>query len=426
MRYFFIIYVILSHSIAIAQKNYFPGWIETKDSQKIEGEILFNDKGATIQEVEFLNLKSGERQRFTPSDLKSFEIEGIKYVSQVVNIDFTPQGLQKEDYVSKTRVVTDTIFLALQIKSSLNLLYYRDVDLRNHLFVQTDDGELVELIKHEYKDQVLNPSNNHYETKIITINKFRNQLKYFMRACPSIVDKLDRLAFNLNDIQKQIVAYNTCIGNVVEYERKNEKIEVQFGVAAGAVLQNLTFESNDRLFLGLDLVDFSPSFNPVLGVSLDVVFPMNFRRWSLNNALLVMPFHYTGNVYIPTTNINSYETMDFDLSGTYVKLLPKLRYTFTTNSIRPFINAGVSAAYLAGFTNEMKTEYTTYSHVVNSEMPALDKKNYEIGLQAGVGLKIDQKFTVEYIYEGSDGMSRNARLKSNFSRNYLLVTYLFR
>jgi hypothetical protein len=417
--------VILSYNIAIAQKNYFPGWIETKDGQRIEGEILFNDKGATIQEVEFLNLKSGERQRHTPSDLKSFEIEGIKYVSQIVKIDFTPQGMQKEDYLRKTLVVTDTIFLALQIKSSLNLLYYRDNELRNHLFVQADDEEPVELIKHEYKDQVLNPNTNHYETKIITINKFRNQLKYFMRACPSIVDKLERIAFDLNDIQKQIVAYNACIGNAVEYERTNEKIKVQFGVAAGAAMQSLSFESNDRLFEGLDLVDFNPSFNPVVGVSIDVVFPMNFRRWSVNNALLIMPFHYAGNVTIPTTNINSYEKLDFELSGTYVKLLPKLRYTFTNNRVRPFVNAGVSVAYLAGFTNEMKSEYTSYNHVVNSEMSALDKKNYEVGLQVGAGLKIDQKFTVEYVYEGSDGMSRNARLKSTFNRNYLLVTYLF-
>ena len=107
-------------------------------------------------------------------------------------------------------------------------------------------------------------------------------------------------------------------------------------------------------------------------------------------------------------------------------MLPKLRYSFSGRKVRPFLNAGFSVAYLAGFKSERKRDIVTYDIVRHTETNAIqDTTPFEMGLEVGAGLKMGSRISIEYFYEMSDGMSGYMDLVSNFNRHYLLVTYLF-
>ena len=189
MKHFLILCVFISHNFAFAQKNLLlPGKIETKDGQRIEGKIVFKDNGPTPQEIEFYNTEMDKSQKYNPSELISFEIEGRRFVSRIISIDVTPQRLQKQDYLNGRKQVSDTIFLTLQVKSAVSLLYYQDKDHREHFFIQNEEGEIIELIKHEYFDKILNPNFNHYEEKLVTSSKYKNQLVTPLNLVPLLLN----------------------------------------------------------------------------------------------------------------------------------------------------------------------------------------------------------------------------------------------
>ena len=179
-------------------------------------------------------------------------------------------------------------------------------------------------------------------------------------------------------------------------------------------------------FEELTIMDMQPSVNPIFGVSIDIIFPMNQRKWSLNNLLLFIPFDYQASVFVPTFISEVYDSVDYKISGSYIKLLTKMRYCFSTKQLKPFINIGISAAYLVDFQREMKREIYTYGSIRNYEASAIKSyKKTEIGIEFGAGLKIGDHLSTELVYEVSNGMSKYIDLVSNFQRMYIILNYFF-
>ena len=114
MRFFLVLVTVISFHLSSAQKKLVPGKIETKTGQLIDGKIFFKDRSVTPQEIEFVD-QTGRTRTYRPSELRSFEAEGEKFVSEYLTIDATPQSLYKEDYLNRTAQTADTVFLSLQV-----------------------------------------------------------------------------------------------------------------------------------------------------------------------------------------------------------------------------------------------------------------------------------------------------------------------
>ncbi len=426
MKSILILCSILVHGLAIAQQNFLPGKIETKDGQIIEGKFHIKDKSRTPEEIEFISSKDGVSQKYKPIQLNSFEVNGKRYVSSIVEVDITPQGIHKTDYIDSRKVRIDTLFLELKVKSSISLLYHKDREYRERFFIESETGEIIELIKHKYYADVFDKETNTYERKLIVNNKYKNQLSFYLKSCPSVVEKMNKLTLKLPDLKKAIVEYNTCTGNGIDFKLKEEKVKVQFGVVAGVVSQSLKLESKGKSFEEITANELNPSINPTFGASIDIIFPMNQRRLSLNNLLIYNTFNYQSSVFMPTFSTSIYENVDYKISGSYVKLLTSIQYCFSTGPVRPFINAGVSYSYLAEFSSELNREIHNYDYTRTYEEIAIEKyKNTEVGFVFGAGLKMGDHYSAKLVFEFSDGMSKYVLLSSKMSRAYFILNYTF-
>ncbi len=287
-------------------------------------------------------------------------------------------------------------------------------------------GEINELIQHEYYKDVLDKETHIYQRKLIVNKKYKNQLSFYFQLCPMMHEKLDGAILKLHVLQRLILDYNKCVGNEIDFEQKGNKISVQFGIIAGVVSQSLKLESGAKSLEELSKIELKPSISPSIGASIDVIFPLNQGRWSLNNLFIYNAFDYQSTLFVPTFSDNIYDNVDYKMSGSYIKLLTKVRYCFSSKLVKPFINIGVSYSYLAAFQNEMKREMHNYDYVAYEDKPAFEfYKNTEVGLVFGAGLRIGDHYSTEIIFESSDGMSKLSRVGSTFKRLYFLFSYTF-
>lgn len=129
--------------------------------------------------------------------------------------------------------------------------------------------------------------------------------------------------------------------------------------------------------------------------------------------------------YLQITNASNSTLHHVEIGGTYIKLNNLIRYRFFTGKNTLFFNAGISNGIAVKVINNDYQTIQYYTTITNESKEAIEGfRKHEQSLILGIGYQFD-KFSLEYKFEKTNGMTTYADLGSSVIRNYFTVNYSF-
>ena len=261
------------------------------------------------------------------------------------------------------------------------------------------------------------------QTAITENNRYYGQLTLYLHDCPDIQAKMKHLEYEKNSLESLFQAYYSCVNSGMHFQKKTEKVSLQFGVLAGMSLTTLKFRG-DESFVYLLHTKFSVSANFTAGVFLDLILARNLKKWSVCNELIYTSYMVNGSDF-EQTSATAYATVNTTLGYGYLKMNNMIRYLYPFGKFSLFLDAGISNGFALSVKN-----YQSYSSTFGTlhdaeEGLALDKtKKWEFGFIGGGGARL-YGFSLEARYEWGNGMSAYHNLSSKANRWYFLLGYSF-
>jgi len=375
------------------------------------------------KKISFTKEPGGEVDYFTPTRIKEFGVAGEIFTSAVVEVDTSFYDLAYLTYSEEFSYRTDTAFLQLLASGEIPLYRYSDPKGKENFLVRNDSGYHLLHFK-EYLKNV-----NGAKT-VATNNKFRGELIFFLRDCPSLQNTISSIGYNESDLSRVFREYNKCKNKEDGYVKKAKNFKADFGILAGLSVTNLSFDGDHYYYHEILDAELSSSTNFTFGLFFDWQLPKLRNKWSINNELLFTSFSIEDQ-YTKESQIESgYNIYDINIGYSYLKINNMARYRFPAGKdFSVFINAGISNACALKEKNYMKTTsvYSLGSTEITEELEGKAVSlttRYELGLTAGLGCRL-KNLSFEARYERGGGMSDHAQLSSPTGRIYFLLGYMF-
>ncbi len=310
------------------------------------------------QNPDFVLIKEGDKfVKRSPDEIKEFGCkDGRVYLSK--NIATTGS--------------THRIFLERLTKGELTLYYYKHKGGKS-FFLEKDSTSFFELSKRSPQKQ-----------------RFNKQLAELMSSCPNAANAAKLVSYSRNSMAKLISSYNGCVSSPFPYFR--------YGITVG---YELVKQVPSQQMADLNLLNFKYEGGFIVGVFIDE--PIRTSDFSFH------PEAYFSQQRISRTGV--YDNMDVDyissLSGIKLPLL--LRYTYPSNKIRPFANAGGVLSYNIQNINHLY-ESTIINNRVNIDelgpYPLVDKMQFGYSFGVGVEYKLSYRRSIflELRYSSIEGL----------------------
>ncbi|MCC6463583.1 MAG: hypothetical protein IT260_24145 [Saprospiraceae bacterium] len=368
---------------AFSQTGFQPGLLLRATGDTLKGLILDRDWMINGRTVEFKSAENEPIRTYSPLEAPWFYVRGQWYAGKVVRLDKSPHELARLSESAVPLLVWDTLFLRAQVLGRANLFYCLDADSKPHFLLGKDSVEAEELILRKY----LAERNGLRE--VVTLEKFRGQLAYYLEDCPGIKPDIQRVQYTQSSMIDLVRDYNICMsheatGYVVA--ESHTKFRWEGIVLAGASLAQLHL--NVPSDYTISQARFKPSIKPCLGLALNLVFPWNQQRWSAYAELSY--WSYRTEARVPRIFSQDYtEDYDYAMHMAYRKTLLALRYQAPTGKFRPFFFAGFTSARAFKHDHTL----TLYKHYPGREevehQPALAADVYLLqrGFTLGTGVR---------------------------------------
>lgn len=212
--------------------------------------------------------------------------------------------------------------------------------------------------------------------------------------------------------------------------KQTEKAKLEFGAVGGLCTTKIRFSTGNKLpseytlFDYLTKVDFDAHLSLAAGAYLNIVIPRNSGKWSLYNELLFNSYAFNG-FYSNFTNSTYYQNRTYNLEYYYINMNNMIRFKYPVGKFYLFANTGISNGFAFKEVNNAIVETRLSSEPKISEEKAIeDTRRHEQGLLLGLGL-IYKKYSVEFRYEGGNGILLRSYLGSSTSRYNLFLGYHF-
>lgn len=418
-RLLFLIFLFFVNTL-FAQKNYIPGLIIDNDNDTISGLINYQNWAKNPKTIEFRKFEGSQSTIFSPLKIKAFHVAKDIYLSKIAMIDKSPFKTAQLVYKNDINrfIVSDTVFLEVLIHGETNLYSLLDENSKEHFFIHYKDfdGELI------YRRYLA-------DGDAYNLKKYRSQLSYVFQDCPSVSESIIKTNYKKEDLIKIVSKFNTCISTGNTYTKIPDKIKLETAIIGGISASSVSFES-ENYFTYLTNSDFGYSVMPVIGLSLNISFPKNRRKWSLYNELSYT--QYSLSASITEKEFNLYTDNDINFDASYLKLSTLIRYSFKLPSkVQPFINLGLTNGI--AIKNLNARHYESYflfdeekimANPSSVENAINDFRKYEQGLALGLGGKV-KKCSFEFRYESTNGFSEYQTLSSSVKTFYFIVGYWF-
>lgn len=406
-----------------AQSNYVAGYIVTIANDTIQGEIDYRAWGSTPKNIKFKTSPDSDIQKLIPIDLNAFHVGDDYFISRKVIIDKTTR--QKHQLVSpgNTTQAEEHIFLQLLFQGTATLYVHLDQNLSSHFFIEKDQVPLTELV---YQLVLVEKDGEYLRQKK---TRYKGQLLYFLKDCPSLQANINSLRYLRTSFVKLFQKYQECKGGGegIVYELPKSKAKFQVQLFAGAYNTNISMPSTDIL----EPSSYTSSLRPLVGIGAQFQLPGRFR-----NIVLSSDFHYksyedtdswelgwTG--FGPTPFTRLYET---EVSVSYLKWTNMVRYRPFVKKSTPYVGLGFSQALLLNSENQVTL---TRSHEPNmpETVPLLlqGEQQSEQGFVGALGFS-NRKFNVELRYERANSFVKKTESpqgRATATTFILLVGYLF-
>ena len=171
-------------------------------------------------------------------------------------------------------------FLREEVLGSIDLYSYTSADDKLHFFINTGTGP-IELIYRQYRSEQAG-----YGYQTVTEEKFRGQLKYVLRDCPTVARRADEVPYTRRAMVDLLREYHACIAEPVQvfYTRSRAERKLRIIPLVGLAYTQLDYRTERFSLQGLD---FPAQTNLTLAIGLER--SITDRSWPISAYL---EFHY--------------------------------------------------------------------------------------------------------------------------------------
>ena len=403
-KFFFCIVLSAVSLIGHAQRKDPLGYVVI-NGDTTHGIIAFQSLDKMEASIRFRKSATDDWITYTAGVAQSFSVLGLVYEAKKTETDFS--SIQISDVrrgIYQNRVRDTLLFLKAEWRSNVVSLYSLD-DLhgRVHYYISKNDRD---------EPRELRQKMAFIDDKMATQNEYWGTLRVLLSDCESITETQIRdTRFFLSDFKIIARNYMSCKNGTPlllkkpESQNENDFVFATVYVAPG--LTSLTFSGDKTLYeyrlAALANGNFGTSstwqFGAAVGFRfrrfqrLDVMAETGFRRYDAHSDVSLQP--------LPN---GTYRQM-FDISMSYIRLAPSIRYRFLPGRISPYLRVGVSINKLMTYTANFNLRVTFPPTTINKPEPAFgnERKADEHGYFGAVGLKAG-KFSVEFRREIGDGI----------------------
>lgn len=412
-----ILIVVFNVNNLYSQPNFKTGYVIDNHKDTIRGFIDYRNWNITPEEIVFKSVSDSTVTIYTPGNVQGFNVEGERYLSEIVTIDESPFRDNELSESAMPQNRTDSVFLQILIDGPLSLYYLKDRNARVHFFIGKN-GICETLFRHSYFSYAGGAK------QIKTDEKYKGQLVVYFQDCPSIQKKIYSVTYSKKDLINLFKEYYEYTQNKILYQSGSEKIKSEFGFFAGLCQANLKFIGSDD-FKSIINAGYPSSSNITFGGFYNIILPRTKSRWSINNELMFESYKVKGFFMEYFQDLNIYTESYSSIGCSYIALNNFLKYKHPVNKMFLFIEGGISNGIAISKTNYMKEVEHIYSATNTHEYLALaNPRKIETGYILGLGSNF-RNFSCELRIEKSNGMSTYMRLASPVLRYYLILGYKF-
>ena len=398
-----------------AQENYQPAYVVLPSGDTLTGRIDYRNWDKNPDKISFRSEANDNERTYTPADIRSFGVQDEVYVAAEVPVEMSPFRTDALSHSPTVVLENTSAFLQTVIDGPKSLFYYKGDQGNPQLYIK--QGDSFDLLI--YKRYLTTRKGK----RVIAENqKYLGQLALYLQDCPRLQNKIDGVTYGRRSVESLFRFYYDCTSSAVDFQKETEGLAVAFGVVAGATASALTFNSDYYDYL--TQIDYPRSVSVSAGISLNLLLPRNFRKWSFYNELFYTSYRTEGS-YREIINPDQYATFRAELAYAYLKLNTMMRYAHPVGNSQFFINGGMSNGFAVSETNERITERYAYGNAQLQEASAMEgARQYEQGYLIGLGAQLG-RYSLEARYERANGMSPFTVLESAVRRYHLLLGYRF-
>jgi hypothetical protein len=392
--YLLIVINLCIYSIGFSQKNMVSGFIIKESGDTIRGKI--DDKEWSRNPTKILFAPNGSEPKTYDviKELLGFGIDNKSiYIRKTTSLDITPYTYGSLLQTNELIVASDTtIALKLLVKGKISLYYFKDVNSKDHFFVEKLNEPLEELIKHDYMGEYKGNS------VVVKEDKFNNQLAELCQDCSLFNGVNFNYQYTQSSLKPAILEYNRFFGDKNAYETtKKETFSSNLFIQVGAG------QYSYRTDFGGIYESPSNYFIPSIGLGWFVEIPSNRRRLALK---LDATYSVFGDIQKYSNTLPEKKSQYFGLSFS-----PQYALYKNENTKKIFyVTAGMSWE-----TPLNNTENINPLYPINAAM---------YGFKGGLGYRI-KKLNLEgfYLYSGTGrrlGIPQNSIYRFMFTIGYAI------
>jgi hypothetical protein len=299
--------------------------------------VKLNDNGRiTNAKLCQVKLKNGTTD-YSPYQVKEYGFkDGRVFIARDIKISDT----------------TERVFLERLAKGNASLYFYKAGGIKTFFF-EKDSSLFIEIPRSKK-----------------TIN-FKKQLSDLTSDCSNIKDAGALISYNKNSLAEYVKRYNNCELKPFPHLR--------YGAFLGYELEKLVSFS-DNISENINYFDLKYDGGFLAGLFIDI--PLFLSNFSVHSELIYSKHGYSYNKLV------SHRNLDFVANLSSLKLPVLLRYSFPSNRIRPYLNAG-------GILNfNTRNESSIYEAVLTGSIVEINDiqvtslvNDHQIGYTAGGGIE---------------------------------------
>jgi hypothetical protein len=386
-----IILLVALPTVIFAQTNFHQGYVVKTNGDTVKGYVDYREWGQNPLSIDFrVNKDDKQTQQFTPSAIKSFQINGLDtYISYVGLISQDRNHFPDLAGRLDTSKIQATVFLKLLASGSHISLYNHIDNKKTRFFVAEGSETPVELKYYQYynenRDAVERPF--FCGQMIFYINKY-------VPENTGLTSTAERTGFDDDPLINLVNQINGNKGGLVNGVAKTPNL--RFFAGAGAqynkarLLEYYSVATNNGSYLykvNTSSICVYPKFN--LGV--DVFVNPNVQKFIFRTEL-AFSFVSTKLLYPVTDTKNNQLSYDQFITS----LTPQLLYNvYNTDSFKLYLDIGFSAS-ISKYSNIAFIDPATGLNDPNNTTDGF--YNYVTYLPLQAGIVLNKKFEAAFTY----------------------------
>ncbi|MCA0933031.1 porin family protein [Lutimonas saemankumensis] len=380
--------------ISTAQIEFEPGHYLDENGNQISGYIKNIDWKNNPSRFEFKSSTDSPSKTITANEATEFYVSGNTFKKYSVQIDRSSSDIDKLSWNKQPQFKEELLFLRLEVQGSLDLYSYYDKNTFRYFM-----GE-----KEKAPEQLVYKKYRRSSSEIGSNNLYKQQLIQVMKCDGIKKNRFEQLEYTKKSMIKIFEDYNQCVDPSLNYQKETRKGVYRLSIRPGVSFNSYNLSSSYG-YIKEDVVTFDNMVGFRLGVEIEHIFPFNKNKWSL---LTEPSFNFVKGDAIDKDELPS------SLSYTSFELPVGLRhYFFLNDKNKLYLNANLILVF-----------------PINSSVSLENQKDFEFekgtNYSVSLGLKMSDKFSIEYQYKGKENWAFDRgliRRTSSFGSMALILGY---